>query len=379
MNTKIGFAAVLSMGLVALQSQAGVKYDVECTNDWFAVSASSLPAGEISGTVTGQGAWTSVPSGDNTATVADSKIILDTAVADPLVFKPTSSNAVPVARIVSRMKVTQSSDLPSTAELVGAKTALCACTNGTGVLKWFALTSGAWVEMSNGTPEPGNVYEIVLETDVDAHNIRYLVKKDGMSTYTVVSGGWIADSALTAQISAIGFSGETEINSFYGNAIVGLDSESTDVVIPVADTNAPAVKVTKDWIAANMGDNVGTAAGLADAIAKINTKPAGGNDMTYWQSYVLGLTPSVPTSKPIVQPVQNTSASKVAFKLGNVAVNAEAGVPVKYRVNSYSDAACSKDLQEGTFVGSGETAESPGELPTAAGVKYYKLEIKFGN
>ncbi len=370
------------MGLVALQSQAGVKYDVECTNDWFAVSASSLPAGKISGTVAGQGAWTSVPSGDNTATVAGSKIILDTAVADPLVFKPTSSNAVPVARIVSRMKVTRSFDLPSTAELVGAKTALCACTNGTGALKWFALTSGAWAEMSNGTPEPGNVYEIVLETDVDAHNIRYLVKKDGISTYTVVSddgenSGWIADSALTAQISAIAFSGETEIESFYGKEIVGSDGKSTDVVIPVADTNAPAVKVTKAWIDANMDANVDTAAGLSEAISHINDTAANGT--TYWQSYVLGLTPSVSTSKPIVQPVQNASASKVAFKLGNVTVNSNAGVPVSYRVNSYSDAACSKDLQEGTFVGSGETAESPGELPTKAGATYYKLEIKFGN
>jgi len=377
MNTKIGFAAVLSMGLVALQSQAGVKYDVECTNDWFAVSASSLPAGTISGTVTGQGAWTSVPSGDNTATVADSKIKLDTAVDDLLVFKPTYSNAVPVARIVSRMKVTQSSDLPSTAELVGAKTALCACTNGTGVLKWFALTSGEWAEMSSGTPEPGNMYEIVLETDVDQGNIRYLVKKAGDSTYTVVSGGWIEDAALTAQISAIAFSGETEIESFYGKEIVGSSSGSADVVIPVADTNAPAVKVTKAWITENMKLDVTDAAGLSEAISHINDTAANGT--TYWQSYVLGLTPSVPTSKPIVQPVQNSSASTIWFKLGNVAVNAEAGVPVKYRVNSYNDAACSSSVAEGMFVGSGETATSPGALPTTAGATYYKLEIKFGN
>ena len=370
------------MGLVALQSQAGVKYEVECTNGWFAVGSTNLTtAGEITkGPVGVTGSWTAVPT-NGTATVADSKIILDTAVADPLVFKPTYSNAVPVARIVSRMKVTQSSDLPSTAELVGAKTALCACTNATGELKWFALTSGAWVEMSAEAPDINDVYEIVLETDVDLGKIRYLVKNitDGAIDYTEVSDGWILDSALTSQISAIGFSGETEIDRFYGNAIVGLDSKSTDVVIPVADTNAPAVKVTKEWIVANMDADVTTAAGLSDAIEKINTKPAGGNDMTYWQSYVLGLKPSDTKSKPIVQPVQNASASTIWFKLGNVTVNSNAGVPVSYRVNSYSDAACSKDPQEGTFVGSGETAESPGELPTKAGATYYKLEIKFGN
>ena len=370
------------MGLVALQSQAGVKYAVECTNDWFAVDASTLPAGTISGTVSGQGDWTSVPSGDNTATVASPKIILDTAVANPLVFKPTYSNAVPVARIVSRMKVTQSSDLPSTAELVGAKTALCACTNGTGVLKWFALTkntengSVSWNEMDQ-TPVPDKVYEIVLETDVDTHQIRYLVKNitDGATDYTDVSNGWIDDYALTVQISAIGFSGETEINSFYGKEIVGSSSESTDVVIPVAVTNAPAVKVTKDWIFANMGYTVDTAAGLSDAISHINDKAENGT--TYWQSYVLGLKPSDTKSKPIVQPVQNSKANTVEFSLGNVAVNAGAGVPVKYRVNSFTNPACTAGKVEGGLVNSDANAEV--NLPTDAGATYYKLEIKFGN
>ena len=377
------------MGLVALQSQAGVKYAVECTNDWFAVGSSNLvTAGEIkTGPVGVTGSWTAVPT-NGTATVEDSKIKLDTAVSDRLVFTPTYSNAVPVARIVSRMKVTQSSDLPSTAELVGAKTALCACTNGTGVLKWFALTSGAWVEMSAEAPDINDVYEIVLETDVGERNIRYLVKNitDSESTYTVVSDdgkndGWIADLALTSQISAIAFSGETEIDSFYGKEIVGTSSESKEpIIFPAGDSASPvAVAVSNDWIQSVMGITVTDAAKLAQAIKKINDKPVGGNDMTYWQSYVLGLTPSDTKSKPIVQPVQNASASKVAFSLGNVAVNAGAGVHVKYRVNSYSDAECSEDLQEGTFVGSGETAESPGELPTAAGATYYKLEIKFGN
>lgn len=380
MNNKIGFAAVLSIGLVALQAQAGVKYDVEFTNAWFTVSASTLPSGAISGTVEGEGVWTRVPSEeDNSAVVADGKINLDTTVGDALVFTPSRSNSVPVSRIASTIKVTQSSDLPDpSAELIGAKTAFCVCTNASGQVKWFALASGAWQELS-GTPEIDHVYEIVLETDVDLLRIRYLVKDitAGDSAYTVVSGGWIPDSVLTTQISSVAFSGTTEINGFSGNEIVGSSSVLPDVVVPVTNAAASSVTVTKSWISEKMGLDVTTAAGLAEAVSKINDTPTSGNGMTYWQSYVLGLTPSDATSKPIVQPVQNTSATKVAFSLGNVAVKGEAGVTVKYRVNTFSNPACTQGKVEGSLVNSDATAEL--DLPTEAGAKYYKVEIKFGD
>jgi len=376
---KASAVAAFAFGLLASSAEATVAY----TNEWFSVDVSSLTPGNIVvGAAGANGSWTAVPAAGD-AVVVNEKIAIDTDLNAPLTYAPTTAGTEPISRISTKLLITLSSELPAASEITGAKTALCVCTNGAGAVKWFALVGGGWSELS-GTPATNKNYEVVLESNSDTHEIRYLARNltDSETAFTELTSGWVANSASTAAISAVSFAGATTLDDFFGEQVVGPKDEGSDVVLPVATTGdhaevVAAANITKAWIAANMNITVSDAATLALAADKINTVPDNGNGMTYWESYVLGLTPSDTSSKPIVQPVQNADVTKVSFKLGNVEVKSAAGVPVSYRVNSYSNAACTSGLQEGVFVGADETAESPDTLPTTAGARYYKLEIRF--
>ena len=110
-------------------------------------------------------------------------------------------------------------------------------------------------------------------------------------------------------------------------------------------------------------------------ITALNTD--GLNGIVNWKNMVLGLDPKDSTSKPIVKTIQNQDSGKVKFALGNVEFDNACGIPAKYRVKAYGNAACSGDAAAtSAYVQPDGNAEL--DLPASGDkVKYYKVEIEF--
>ena len=395
MNIKLDASVVLALTLscFALSANAKVKYTPEYTNGWFEVSSiGELPA--VNGTVNG-GKWIQVPESGVAWPVESTKVEIDTDLAHALVYTNTTAvgDRTLVYSISTTLKVTLSSELPSVDSLTGAKTAICVCTNGVdSTAYWWALVSTTWVNL-NEQAVVDNEYEIVLDSDTTAHKIRYLARNitKSESDFTTILD-WVENSASSEVITQISFAGATTIAGFAGkNYVQGYEYNGTiydniadaagaassgtgDFVIPVStgSVTVAAATIPASWISSNgSGDNLA---------AKVqNLDATGSNGIAYWQSYVLGLTPSDARSKPVVQPEQDNSTDGVSFSMGNVDFKSTAGVPVKYRVKAFSDSACT------SHVGNGDSAlASPGENATAplppsnVGVRYYKMEIQFG-
>lgn len=154
----------------------------------------------------------------------------------------------------------------------------------------------------------------------------------------------------------------------------------TTIVDPTAAKVVPVV------IGGGDGQPVVVSNAFVDAYVPGETDPAkiaaalaaprdSGNKLPLIQSYVLGLEPNTPTSKPVVKSVQNEDMGKITLSLGNVNVNTAAGVPVKFK------------LMTGTTPG--EMAVDPNSetnepsftvnVPTEdEKVKYYKIEAVIG-
>jgi len=398
MNIKLDASVVLALTLscFALSANAKVKYTPEVTNDWFTVnSIGTLPAVDDE---VGGGKWIQVPESGDAWLVESIKVGIDTDLANALVYTNTTA-AGPVYRIATTIKVTLSSELP-TNNLADAKTAICVCTNGVNSTPyWWALINGSWTNLGV-SPAVDTEYEIALDSDTTAGKIRYLATTTPGSGYTILTGdlsgadadGWVANSASSVAITQISFAGATTIASFAGDnyvqgyeyngtiydSIAGAASEASsgtgDFVIPVStgSVTVAAATIPASWISSNgSGD---------DLAAKVqNLNETGSNGIAYWQSYVLGLTPSDANSKPVVQPEQDASPAGVSFSMGNVDFKSTAGVPVKYRVKAFSDSACTAHVDDGD-----SALASPGEKATASlppsnvGVRYYKMEIQFG-
>ena len=382
MNTKLDASVVLALalGCFASSANANMKYTPEYTNAWCSVeSFSEIPetGTEVGG---GNGSWLAVPSG-GVALEESRALSIDTGVDDPLVYTNTAVGAG-ISRIVTKLTVTLSSELPE----MNAKTAICVCTNATGMAtNWWAYVDGDWTNL-NVTAEIDTEYEIVLESDSSAGKIQYLVKKTAATEYTNLTGGWVDNSACSgAPITSISFAGSTTLAGFSGTSfaqgyaydgiIYGtLEKAATaaagnlnhDFTVPVSDGAVVlSATIPESWISGNISGDT-----LADKADRLDD--SGVNGMKYWQSYVLALDPNAAASKPLVQPVQNADAGTVAFTLGALP---DSGVKVQYRVNAYDTPGRSTPSTEGSFVDADQSATM--SLP-GSGVKYYKLEVKFG-
>lgn len=393
MKIKLDVSAVLAvaLGCFASSASANVKYTPEYTNDWITVSGEQLDdATPTEGAQIGTGGWFAVPAGG--VTLGSEMLLIDTDVTDvnsALVYTNATSVGKSVYRIEATIKVTLSTELPDadTLNTANAKTALCVCTNGVegagAATNWWALVNGSWSNLG-GSPETDATYTIALESDT-AGAIRYFAKPDG-GEFVELTSGWTANSRSNEPITKLAFAGSTELSDIkgfgvaQGYAVEGGEvyesladaiehtPENGDVLTPVSTGGVvvASAKIDKAWMTNN---------GIATSDA-LNAVAAKGNGIVYWQSYVLGLDPNDTSSKPVVQPVQNAATDAIEFSMGNVAVNAEAGVPVKYRVKSYSDPACTAHVDgDSAPTVAGETATA--SLPDS-GVRYYKMEIQFG-
>ena len=382
MNTKLDASVVLALalGCFASSANANMKYTPEYTNAWCSVESFSK-APETSDTEVGglNGRWLAVPDGG--VALESSALSIDTGVDDPLVYTNTAVGAG-ISRIVTKLTVTLSSELPE----MNAKTAICVCTNATGMAtNWWAYVDGDWTNL-NVTAEIDTEYEIVLESDSSAGKIQYLVKKTAATEYTNLTGGWVDNSACSgAPITSISFAGSTTLAGFSGTSfaqgyaydgiIYGtLEKAATaaagnlnhDFTVPVSDGAVVlSATIPESWISGNISGDT-----LADKADRLDD--SGVNGMKDWQSYVLALDPNAAASKPLVQPVQNADAGTVAFTLGALP---DSGVKVQYRVNAYDTPGRSTPSTEGSFVDADQSATM--SLP-GSGVKYYKLEVKFG-
>lgn len=113
-------------------------------------------------------------------------------------------------------------------------------------------------------------------------------------------------------------------------------------------------------------------------IAKeLNAPRTTGNGLPLIQSYVLGLTPTVENSKPVVSTTQAAATDKISLSLGSsVQVNANAGVKVRYSLSTaatsdFTGAATTDPQDSPNFEAAVPSSDDPK-------VKYYKINIIFG-
>ena len=390
MNSKLDVSVVLAvaLGCATLSASANVKYAPEITNDWFKVTSENLGGATLiaNQSIGNHGAWERVPTEDGAASTdtVGNKISLDTELSDPLVYSNTTEVVQSVYRIEATIKVTLSAELPGLGEalLATARTALCVYTDPEADHPtWWALVNGGWVNLG-GTPAINQTYTIALDSDTVSSAIRYFAKTGG-GEYVELTSGWTPNSESNVAIRKLAFVGSTELSyingidvkqgyadgngTIYDNFDAAVENTTTgDVYTPVSTGGivVASAKIDKTWMTEN------------DAATVEGLNGNGENDIARWQSYVLGLNPKVASSKPVVQPEQDNNARTVSFSMGNVAVKSEAGVPVQYRVNTYNTPGATTPSASGVFVDSNQKASIT--LDPSGGVKYYKMEIKFG-
>lgn len=394
MNIKLDASVVLALtlGCFALSANAKVKYTPEVTNNWFTVSSiGTAPA--VDGSVGSNGKWIAIPADGDFKIVSGTKVEIDTDTGYPLVFTNTNESASqPVYRIETTLKITLSSELPSVDSLTGAKTAICVCTNGVdGTTNWWAYINSEWRMLQEADLAAASVIDrecvIALDSDINARKLRFLAKADG--EYQELTDGWVENSASSELITTLSFAGYTEIAAFsgigvsatygigettYGTfaaAVAAARSAGNGTVmtpVKIGGVDVASANIPFAWMDANMND-------VTDE-EELNAN--GANGIPLWQSYVLGYEKVTADSKPVVQPEQDASADVVSFSIGNVEVNREAGVPVKYRVNTYANPNDPTPTAEGVFVDESVSKATADLPPSNVGVMYYKMEIKFG-
>ena len=203
-------------------------------------------------------------------------------------------------------------------------------------------------------------------------------------TLTIAGGKWTdSDASAYAGNLASGYKffglGEPVALkgvTFAKEAIASAAESGT--VIPVTDggETVASVVVTEAEVAALktaglLDDKAYTGAELAEAM---NATRETGNKMTLLESYVLGLDPTSSTSVPVVVSPQNATAGKITLSLGNVNVNADAGVKVRYSVSEASSPT--------GFSSEGEVQDSSTftlDAPSSGNLKYYRINIHLGN
>lgn len=337
---------------------------------WFSVKTGSLAEGPIQEVITIKdvGSWTEVPSdGKGTASVEGGKIQIDTDHASPLAFTPIAT-AEPMARLTSRITLTACDALP-TIMGIGA-TAICvAPVSGGTELKWHIWNGTEWIADGAVSEEDvGQEFEVTLETDVTNKKVQYTAKKVGMTQEW--TSALIDCSALAKQVASVSFYGSTELSDLSGVGVrkvqlaEGVDQGNIEVVV-IQGKPGSGIVVDKgsEWMKTYEG-----------RIPSSGMNETGANGLTYLQSYVLGLDPTKPMSKPFVTAAQNDKTDKITFRLG-VAVNASSGARVSYCVKAYSAPDDTQSVGDSSPVAAGQAIVM--DLPTSgAAARYYRVEVK---
>ena len=343
------------------------------TSKWFSVETNSLVNGAIAkGLIASDvGSWTEVPSaGNGTASVENGKILIDTDHTSPLAFAPIAT-AEPMARLTSRITLTACDERP-TLTVTGA-TAICvAPVSGGTELKWHVWNGTDW--MTGGTvsgtvsdDDIGKEFDVTLETDVTNKKVRYTAKR--VNTTQEWTSDLIDCSSLTQQVASVSFYGSTELGDLSGVGVrkvqlaEGVDQGNIEVVV-IQGKPGSGIVVDKgsDWMKTHK-----------DQIPSSDMNGTGANGLTYLQSYVLGLDPTKPMSKPFVTAAQDNETDKITFQLG-VKVNASSGARVSYCVKAFKDPAGGESVGDSSPVAAGQAIEM--DLPTSgAAARYYRVEV----
>ena len=257
----VGAAAVAFFGVVLVARAtgvAGVVWNAETTNHWFTASTSSLDG------------W-NAPIGGGTANVVNNTIVFDTEVSDSLKYDPTTDSG-PVALVNVQMIVDPNASLPTTNGLSLAQAALSVVTNTTANrLEWIGLTTTndvlAWVNLSGDYPTAGATYDVQIAIDnhLDSKRIRYAVKPENASTYTILTcsgvsdgDGWLSNPQSTAsKVDKVAFAGVGTIKSLVGTNI----AEVAMSITSSAFDNAAAYDFTNGTITAVLSVPSGEYAG----------------------------------------------------------------------------------------------------------------------
>lgn len=186
------------------------------------------------------------------------------------------------------------------------------------------------------------------------------------STYTIVGGKWATDTDTAHLMPGFAFSALKQQESVdgveYAYVVIETIPMGDDVKVVIPDDDVKAL--------------IGATTGMTKEQIAAKLKEEGVNGYPIIQSYVLGLTPTDPTSKPVVATEQIADEGKVKISLDNVNVKAGTGVTVTYQLEtadnaSFSDSSKGKEQSEASF-----SADVPA---TGSKVKYYKINILFSN
>lgn len=226
--------------------------------------------------------------------------------------------------------------------------------------------AGHFVKIADGKTFAANALTITNSTEtIGGFNGTFAAD----SSYTIAGGKWAANTDADRLMTDFEFAplSPTEtvdgvIYAYVAQVVQGypMGGDEVKVIIPDADVAAlvpGSSTMTKEQIATEL-------------------KKTGANGYPIIQSYVLGLTPTVATSKPVVETAQIAATDSVKVSLVGVSVKTETGVTVQYQLEtadnaSFTDSAKSDAQTESTF-----TADVPA---TGSKVKYYKINILFSN
>ena len=231
MSIKTFVSAVFAtfVGFLPAVSMAGVVYDAELVNPWFATGVTNLSnAGGAAVTITEPPTenWTLPLEGEVVATNQLLKFEAD-ALA-PLVYTPGGEGSV-VSVVNVHLFVEPNVMMPDTNGMDLAQAALTVVTNAANEnLDWVGLVrcdaTNAWVRLSGDTPVAGAEYDVQIVIDNgDSKRICYLVKgpeADEFTPLTLDEAVWLDNPKQTeSSVSAVAFAGVGTIGEFSGTQI----------------------------------------------------------------------------------------------------------------------------------------------------------------
>lgn len=332
MSNKVLFS-LATVALFAATAKADTEdtYEVVSTNVWFTAGDSADEN------------WTQPNSG--ITNWVGRTVLVDTAATDPLIYTPTAASATADGyRVKANVKFTRCESAPTvvpTNSMSAALGALAVTTNN-----WYGVDGDEWVPLY-GLAVPVNdetLYNVTI--DFKTNGVQNLVRYTVGTTVLENSSGtaWLTRGRDDAVVTKVGIAGYGELASLSGDTVSYFD-----------------IDLTADQLAA---------AGIETPVTADKLGAIGANGLPKWQSFVLGLDPTVATSKPYIAPIQNNSASEVTFALGGVAPMT--GYKVEYAIKEVS-LPTSEVAGELTYNNANATVNvAPGD----SAVKYYKIKIK---
>ena len=302
---------------------------------------------------------TSGASIDDDYTIEDEALKVDTTYNAPLfyIIPQLTDPAVATYHIETVIKElavnANTNSLPTYEAPDNPYASIAAATTG-GSNYWYGWDGAKWSQLGSAHPVDGNTYTNAIEFSVSDGKLKVKYSADGTEL-------GIIDRAVTNELPSLtklGFAGFGKFNRFSGD---GLSSVTLTTTLSEGELVEVAGLSTNDYSSA--------AAALAGN---------GVNGLPQWQSIVLGLNPSVKTSKPFVAPVQNADPTKLSFSVGNYVANTNLqGVKAKFQV--YEVTSTGVKVESGLNSEAAPISESAtidaGRIGT--GVKYFKIKITF--